>query len=162
MNLDIDLGIGDVTLKIFFMFILPMLTGFLISKYSRQNVIQKIKKILEPVSKIAMLTLVVCLLILAVPLIISKGIVPFSLILLFILVALIISHFMGSPEKMFGPILPHSVISRLPAPAIVLMQVNNTVEVHIATVLTYTILGAVIMAVYHKIFFGKRQVRQSV
>jgi predicted Na+-dependent transporter len=155
LDLDVNLGIEDVFLKLMLMFILPMAIGFLISEYLNKYAASLIK-ILDPLTKIAMLALVVSLLILSVPLIISKGIIPLLLILAFIIVALIIAHFMGSPEKLFGPILPYSVISRLPAPAIILMQINNTVEKHMSVVLTYTILGVIVMILYDKLIFKNK------
>ncbi len=154
LNLDIDLGIDEVFLKLMLLFVLPMAIGFLISRYAA-SIVPALIKILDPVSKVSMLLLVVSLLIAAVPLIISKGIIPVLLILAFIIVELIISHLMVSPHNRFGPVLSYSVVLRLPAPAIVLMQINNSVDRYMSVVLTYTILGFIVLMVYEKLILKK-------
>ncbi|MFZ1320704.1 MAG: hypothetical protein WAT71_04035, partial [Ignavibacteria bacterium] len=154
-GIELKLGISDVVIKLLILFIAPMAIGFLVSKYFN-NKADLIKKILNPVSKIAMIILIISLLISSAPMIISKGIMPIIFLLSFIIVALIIAHLMGSPEKEFGPILPFSIILRLPAPAVILTKLNNTMEMHLPVIITYTILATIVMIVYNKIFFGKK------
>ncbi|MBS1518996.1 MAG: hypothetical protein JSS91_12990 [Bacteroidetes bacterium] len=153
-NINIDLGIDDVVLRMAILFLIPMGLGFLISKYLNKNK-SILKEIISVVSKTAMLVLVICMLIIAVPLIIKNGIVPILLITAFILTALVISHFISLPERSWGPILPYSIVLRLPAPAIVLSQINNTMGKHLVVIITYTIMGILLMAIYNKIFCGK-------
>ena len=156
MNVDIDLGIDDVVFKLFFMFILPMIIGFLIFRYVPKYS-SPLKKIFELVSKIANLVLVICLLIIAIPMIINKDIIDILLILLFLIISLVISHFLESPEKKYGPILSYSVILRLPAPAFVLASINGKTKVYAPEILTFLILGFILMLVYSKIFYGKEK-----
>ena len=156
LGIDLKLGILDVVLKLLILFIIPMGIGFLISKYFQEKA-EILKKILNPVSKAAMLALIFSLLISSVPMIISKGINPILLLLSFIIVSLLIAHLMGSPKREFGPILPYSIILRLPAPAVILTKLNNTMEIHLPVIISYTILAAIVMLIYNKIFFGKKK-----
>ncbi len=155
LGIVLKLGVVDVVIKLMILFIVPLGIGFLIAKYSQEKT-DKIKKILEPVSKIAMLTLIVSLLISSVPLIIKNGITPIILLLSFIIVSLVIAHVMGSPEREFGPILPFSIVHRLPAPAVILTKLNGTMEMHLPVIISYTILATIVMIIYNKIFFGKK------
>lgn len=156
LGIDLKLGIADVIIKLMILFIVPMGIGFLISKYFQEKA-EILKKILNPVSKVAMLALIFSILISSVPMIISNGINPILLLLSFIIVALVIAHLMGSPEKEFGPILPYSIILRLPAPAVIITKLNNTMEIHLPVIISYTILAALVMLIYNKIFFGKKK-----
>jgi predicted Na+-dependent transporter len=155
VNMDIDLSVFPVFIKLMTLFIIPILAGFLFSKYFKDKV-PIITKFLEPVSKLAMIALVLSLLIIAVPLMIKAGIFQILLILIFILIALTIAHIMGSPDQAYGPILPYSVILRLPAPAIVISQVNHTVQKHMVVIISFTIIGIIVISIYNKIFFGKK------
>jgi len=157
LDIDLKLGISDVLIKLMLLFIFPMSIGFLISKYF-QGKAEILKKILIPLSKVAMITLIISLLISSVPMIISKGMIPVILLLSFIIVSLIIAHLMGSPGNEFGPILPYSIILRLPAPAVILTKLNNTMEIHLPVLISYTILAAIVMMVYNKIFFREKRV----
>ena len=155
LGIDLKLGIGEVVIKLMILFIVPMGIGFLLSKYFKDKA-GTLVKILDPVSKTAMLALIISLLVSSVPMIISKGIIPVLLILAFIIVALVIAHLMGSPEREFGPILPFSIVHRLPAPAIILTKLNDTMEMHMPVIISYTILATIVMIIYNKIFFGNK------
>lgn len=159
-NINLDLGIDDVLKKIAIIFIIPLIAGFLISYFfGKYNDVMI--KILEPIAKIAMLVLVICLLILAVPIIIKGGLIPVLLVLLFQVILLVIVHFISGSEKVTGPVLPYSVLMRLPAPAIVIAQINNSVERHLSTILAFVILGALLLAVYGKITQGGKEVPKN-
>jgi len=156
LNIDAKIGIDAVIIKLMLMFIIPMLIGFMISRY-RPNYVSFILEIMELVSKIASVVMVVCLLIIAVPMIIQSGIVEFSLILLFLIISLVISHFIESADRKHGPILSFSVITRLPAPAVILAGINGMTMVYAPTIFTFMITGIILMAVYNKMFFGKKE-----
>lgn len=156
LNIDMNIGIGAIIVKLLIMFIIPMLIGFLICKYRPDNV-SFLLKMFESVSTIASIVLVICLLIIAVPLIFNRGIVDFSLIFLFLIIALTLTHIIESSDKKHGPILSFSVISRLPAPALVLAGINGKTEVYAPEILSYVIIGAILMAIYNKLFYGKRK-----
>lgn len=153
-KINLDLGIDDVLKKILITFIVPVALGFLISGYFEKS-IPFILKILDPVVKAAMVVLIVCLLVLGIPLIISKGIVPVLLVLLFQITLLAVTHLISLSEKKLGLIIPYSVILRLPAPAIAISQVNNTIDKHLAVIVMFTFSGIILMAVYNKLFFRK-------
>lgn len=156
INVNIDLGVFDVALKLFSLFILPILVGFIISKTLPAQA-PSIKKILEMIAKIFGLVLVICLLIIALPAIMSNDISHILLILLFLIVSLAISHFMELPDKEYGPILSYSVILRLPAPALLLASLNGKTKIYAPEILTFLVLGFILMAVYGKIFYGKKK-----
>ncbi|MBK8552631.1 MAG: hypothetical protein IPL53_16800 [Ignavibacteria bacterium] len=155
LNINIDLGIDDVTLKLFLMFILPLLAGFLIKRYL-PALAPSIGKALDLISKIASVVLMICLLIIAVPVVINNDITEILLISLFLIISLSISHFMELPEKKYGPILSYSVILRLPAPAFVLASINGKAKIYAPEIFTFLILGLILMAVYGKIFYRKK------
>lgn len=154
LNIDVKIGIGAVIIKLLVMFIIPILIGFRICKY-RPNYVSFLSEILENISKIATIVLVICLLIIAVPMIIQRGIIDFSLILLFIIVSLAITHFIESSDKMHRPMLSYSVILRLPAPAVVLAGINGMTEVFAPEILSFVITGTIVMAAYKKLFYRK-------
>ncbi len=64
---------------------------------------------------------------------------------------------MGSPEKEFGQILPYSIILRLPAPTVILTKLNDTMEMHLPVIISYTIRATIVMIIYNKILFGKKK-----
>lgn len=156
LNIDAKIGIDAVIIKLMLMFMIPMLIGFMISRY-RPNYVSFILEIMELVSKIASVVMVVCLLMIGVPMIIQSGIVEFSLILLFLIISLAISHFIESADRKHGPILSFSVIARLPAPAVILAGINGMTMVYAPTILTFMITGIILMAVYNKMLFGKKE-----
>ncbi|HMS34425.1 MAG TPA: hypothetical protein PKC91_10085 [Ignavibacteria bacterium] len=153
-HVDIVFGMDDVILKYLMLFIIPMLVGFMLSSYLKSHV-PKIIKIVSLISKIAMLILVICLMILAVPIIISKGITPVIMISLYLVVMLLTAHLIGLPDKRYGAILPYSVILRLPAAPIALAKLNGTMDKHLSTIITYLILGILLMMIYDKVFYRK-------
>lgn len=156
LNMNIELGITDVIVRLSLLFLIPMGIGFYISEYKKKYS-DKLKKILSNISKVAMLVLMISLLVTAMPSIISKGPIPILLLLAFIITALIVSVLMSNPGKKNGSILSYSIILRLPAPAIILSQLNNTVEQHMPVIISYTILGTLVMMVYNKIFIIKQK-----
>lgn len=156
LNVNIDLGIDDVAKKLFMMFILPLTIGFILARILKGNT-ATLKKFFDTISKIAMAVLLICLLIIAVPMILKKDMIEILLILVFLIISLTISHFMELPEKKYGPILSYSVILRLPAPAFVLASINDKAKVYAPEILTFLILGFILMAVYSKIFYGKKE-----
>lgn len=151
-SVDLELGFVQVFSKMFSFFLLPMLIGFLISAFL-PSLIVPLKKIIGPISKIAMLLLVLALLIVAVPIIAKQGIVNILFVLGFLIIALIAGQIIGHPEKQYGPILSSSLIMRLPASAIVLAQINDTVKIHAPVIIMYMILGLISMAVAKKLIF---------
>ena len=151
MKIQINLGIIPVVTRLTILFLIPMAAGILIKEYLPKYE-SMIKKIFTPVSKIALVVLIICLLYNAVPMIIAKGLSFEILLLAFIITVLIIAHFVSAPEKIIGPILPYSIVQRLPAPAIILTQLNNTMEQHIPVIISYSILGTIVMLFYNKFF----------
>ena len=156
LNVNIDIGIDDVAIKLFFMFLLPILIGFLISKYL-SGYASSVSKILGLISGIASIVMIVCLLIIAVPVLIKKGIIDFSLILLFQIIALVISLLMDFSRKKRGPILAYSVVLRLPAAALVLAAINGKTQIYAPEIISFVIIGVLVMAVYKKLFHGKEK-----
>ena len=155
LNLNIDLGIDDVAIKLFTMFILPMFIGFVISKYWSAKVPALIK-IFDLISKIASLILVIAVLIIAVPTIINNEMLDLIYILLFLIISLIISHFAESSDKDLKPILSYSVVLRVPAPAILLAAINGKTKIYAPEIITFLIFGIILMIIYNKLFFGNK------
>lgn len=157
LNVNVNIGIEALIIKLLSMFIIPMIIGFLIHKYF-PNIVPTAIKILDLISKIAMIVLIVCLLIIAVPMLIQKNIVDLLLIFLFLIISLTISHFIEKSDKeKNGPILSYSVVSRLPAPALVLAGLNGMTKVYAPEILSFLILGVIVMALYNKLFYGKEK-----
>ncbi|HMS64545.1 MAG TPA: hypothetical protein PKD83_04750 [Ignavibacteria bacterium] len=155
LNVDINIGMGALIIKLLILFIIPMTIGFVIHKYF-PNVVPAALKIIGLISKIAMIVLIVCLLIIAVPMMFQKNIIDLLLILLFLIISLAISHFTErSDNENNGPILSYSVVSRLPAPALVLAGLNGMTKTYAPDILSFLILGVILMAVYNKFFYGK-------
>lgn len=154
LNININIAMGAVIIKLLIMFIIPMFIGLIISKF-RPMYVSFLIEIFESISKLASIVLVICLLIIAVPMIIQRGIVDFSLIFFFIIISLAVTHSIESADKKHGPILSYSVILRLPAPALVLAGINGMTEVFAPEILSFVITGTIVMAVYKKIFYGK-------
>lgn len=160
LNVKIDLGIDDVVLKLFVMFILPMFTGFIISKYLSSKVPVLIK-VFDLISKIASVVLIIAVLIIAIPVIINKDMLDLLLILLFLIISLGISHFMESSDKEYRPVLSYSVVLRLPAPAILLAGINGKTKEYAPDIITYLLFGVILMVIYNKIFFGKKEIEKT-
>ena len=153
-SVDLDLGFDDVLMKMLTFFLLPMIAGFLIYRFA-PGLVETLKKILNPIVKITMLVLVIALLIVSVPLIIKQGLTNILLTFAFLIVALLIGMLFGYPEKQHGPILPASLVMRLPASAIILAQVNNTVMLYAPVIIMYVFLGTIVMTVAKKLIFNK-------
>jgi hypothetical protein len=131
-----------------------MLIGFLISKYLTDYA-PSVLKIFELISKVATLVMAVCLLIIAVPMLIKKGIIDFILILIFQIIALTISLFLDFTRKRYGPILAYSVVLRLPAPALVLAGINDKIKIFAPEIISFAIIGIIVMTIYNKLFHRK-------
>lgn len=155
LNININIGIDAVIVKLLIMFIIPILIGFIVCK-SRPNYVSFLLEIFEGISKIATIVLVICLLIIAVPLIIQRGVIDFSLILFFLILSLTITHSIESSDIRHGPILSYSVILRLPAPAVILAGINGMTEIFAPEILSFVITGTIVMAAYKKLFYGKK------
>ena len=153
----IDLGIDDVMIKLFIMFLLPMIVGFMISKFIPKAV-PGLKKILGLISKVASITLIICVLIIAVPVLMNKSLVSMGLILAFLIITLGLSLLFELPKEKYGPILAYSVVLRLPAPALVLASINGMTKVYAPEIITFLLLGIILMMIYSKLFYGKKKV----
>ena len=153
----IDLGIDDVMIKLFIMFLLPMIMGFMISKFIPKAV-PGLKKILGLISKVASITLIICVLIIAVPVLMNKSLVSMGLILAFLIITLGLSLLFELPKEKYGPILAYSVVLRLPAPALVLASINGMTKVYAPEIITFLLLGIILMMIYSKLFYGKKKV----
>lgn len=158
LGITIDFGIDDVMKKLFVLFILPMLAGFFISRYFPKYV-PKFLKTFDLISKTAMIVLIICALIIAVPILINKGIVSFVLIFVFLLISLGISTLLESPDKKYGPVLAYSVVLRLPAPALVLASINGMTMVYAADIIIFLLEGLILMKIYNKMFYSKSNLK---
>ena len=154
LNVNIDLGIDDVMIKLFIMFLLPMIAGFLISRYM-PKLVPGLKKIFELIAKVASVVLLICVLVIAVPVLLNKSLVSLGLILAFLLITLGLSLLFELPGEKYGPILAYSVVLRLPAPALVLASLNGMTRVFAPDLVAFLILGIILMMIYGKIFYGK-------
>ncbi len=160
LNVNIDLGIDNVFFKLLTMFIIPIFIGIGIRKLY-PNQYEKVSGVFDKISKAASVVLIICLLIIAVPLLIKNGLIHFLMILAFLIIALIISHFFEGSSRKHGPILTNSVIAKLPAPALVLASINGRTEQFAPDILTFVILGILLMAVYNKLLYGKKNEKLS-
>ena len=155
-SVNLELGFLEVLNKMLIFFLVPMLVGFLISAFA-PGLSKPLARIFGPISKIASIVLILGLLIVAVPVIINKGILNSLLMLGFLSVALIVGLIFGLPEKREGPILSTSLVVRLPASAIVLAQINDKVQTHAPVIIMYLILGLVVMGIANKLIFKKTE-----
>jgi predicted Na+-dependent transporter len=153
-SVDLDLGFDNVLMKMLTFFILPMIAGFLIYRFA-PGIVETLKKILNPVVKITMLVMIVALLIVSVPMIMKQGLTNILLSVGFLIVALLLGLLFGYPERQYGPILPFSLVMRLPASAIILAQINNFLMQFAPVILMYILLGTILMAVAKKLIFNK-------
>ncbi len=153
----IDLGIDDVIMKLFIMFLLPMIAGFMISKFIPKAV-PGLKKILGLISKVASITLIICVLIIAVPVLMNKSLVSMGLILAFLIITLGLSLLFELPGEKYGPILAYSVVLRLPAPVLVLASINGMTKVYAPEIITFLLFGIILMMIYSKLFYDKKKV----
>lgn len=161
MGVNVDLGIDDVTFKLFIMFVLPMMTGFTISKYI-PGIKPAVIRIFDLISKTASLILIICLLYIALPIILKKGLIDLSLIFAFIIIAFAVSYFVESTEKNnFGPILSNSVIYRLPAPAIIIASINGKTKEFAPEILSFLIIGMVTIKIFNKLIYNRKNISSS-
>jgi len=154
LNVNVDLGIDDVMIKLLIMFLLPMIAGFLISRFI-PKLVPALKKFFELLSKAASVVLLICVLIIAVPVLLNKSLVSIGLIMAFLLITLGLSLLFELPGEKYGPILAYSVVLRLPAPALVLASLNGMTRVFAPDLIAFLILGIILMIIYGKIFHGK-------
>lgn len=153
-NFNIDLGIDDVIMKLFIMFLLPMIVGFLISKFN-PKIVPGLMKIFGLISKIASIVLVICVLIIAVPVLMNKSLVSMGLILAFLMITLGLSLLLELPGEKYGPILAYSVVLRLPAPALVLAALNGKTKIFAPEIISFLLLGIILMIIYKKTAYRK-------
>lgn len=156
LNVNVDLGIDDVMIKIFIMFLLPMLIGFLISKHITK-IVPNTQKLFDLISKIASIVLIICVLIIAVPVLMNKSLVSLGLILAFLMISLGIALLFELPGEKYGPILAYSVVLRLPAPALVLAALNGKTKIFAPEIISFLLLGIILMIIYKKIAYGKKK-----
>lgn len=156
LNINIDLGIDDVMMKLFIMFLLPMIAGFLISRFT-PGYVAGLKKIFDLISKAASVVLIICVLIIAVPVLMNKSLISIGLILAFLMITLGISLLFELPGEKFGPILAYSVVLRLPAPALVLAAINGMTKVYAPDLIAYLLIGIVLMMINSKLIYGKKK-----
>ena len=145
-GLDFNLGYKELFIKLLILFILPLSAGFLISVYLPAKV-SSVLKVVNLAGKIAGLALVILLLIVAVVEISKLTLTAVLLVLGFALLSLIVGVILGYPEKSSGYVLAGSLLMRLPAPAIIFAQINNTVQEHLPVILLYLIIGTLMYKV---------------
>lgn len=153
LGLDFELGYSQLIIKLLLLFIIPLSAGFLIRAMLPEKA-PAIAKIVETVGKFAGLALVILLLIVAVAEISKLTLTAVLLVLGFALLALILGVILGYPERNAGFVLAGSLLMRLPAPAIIFAQINNTVQEHLPIILLYLIVGTVLYKLLEK--FGAR------
>lgn len=156
LNINIDLGIDDVIIKLFIMFLLPMIAGFLICRFL-PKIVPGLMKTLGLISKVASIVLLICVLIIAVPVLMNKSLISLGLILAFILISLGLSLLFELPGEKYGPILAYSVVLRLPAPALVLASINGMTKVFAPDLISYLLIGILLMMIYSKLFYKKNK-----
>lgn len=156
LNVNIDLGVDDVVMKLFIMFLLPMILGFLICKFI-PKIVPGLMKILGLISKVASIIVIICVLIVAVPVLMNKSLISIGLILAFLLISLGLALLFELPGEKYGPILAYSVILRLPAPALVLAALNGMTRVFAPDLIAFLLLGIILMMIYSKLFYGKKK-----
>ena len=156
LNINIDLGIDDVIMKLFIMFLLPMTAGFLISRFT-PGYVAGLKKIFDLISKASSVVVIICVLIVAVPVLMNESLISIGLILAFLMITLGISMLFELPGEKFGPILAYSVVLRLPAPALVLAAINGMTKVYAPDLIAYLLIGIVLMMIYSKLIYGKKK-----
>lgn len=161
LNVDIDLGITDVSMKLLIMFITPMFIGFAISKHFNKHVPVLIK-VFDAISKIASLVLTIAALIIAIPVIIGNESSDLLLILFFLIISLTISHFVERTDKEYRPVLSYSVVLRLPASAFLLAGINGKTKEFAPEIITFLIFGIILMVIYNKLFFGKKDKEKTI
>lgn len=147
-SFDFKLGIEAITMKLVLMFMLPMFIAFFLS--ANKKLAKTAEKIIDPVNKIAMIVLILCLLIIAIPAVIEMGALPIVLVAAFVIAAFLIGIFGGWYHKKPGTILASSLLLRLPAPAIVFAQTNGTLKEHLPVILCYVILGVIVSRIADK------------
>ncbi|MBK8550488.1 MAG: hypothetical protein IPL53_05265 [Ignavibacteria bacterium] len=154
LNVNIDLGVDDVVMKLFIMFLIPMIAGFLISKFI-PGVVPKLMKIFGSISKVASIIVIICVLIIAVPVLMNKSLISMGLILAFLMITLGLSLLFELPGEKYGPILAYSVILRLPAPALVLASLNGMTRVFAPDIIAFLLIGIILMMIYSKLIYKK-------
>ena len=102
--------------------------------------------------------LLLCVLIIAVPVLMNKSLVSMGLILAFLIITLGLSLLFELPGEKYGPILAYSVVLRLPAPALVLASINGMTKVYAPEIITFLLLGIILMMIYSKAFYGNKKV----
>jgi len=153
-KVSIDLGIDDVAIKLSILFIAPLLVGFIV-RNNLPNFAPILKNVLDLLSKVASIVMIICVLIISVPVIIKSDPINLLLIFVFLVISLAVAHFMELPSKKYGPILPLSVVLRVPVPALVLAGINDKTMVYAPVILSFVIIGMIVMALYKKLLFGK-------
>lgn len=155
LELDFELGYSQLIIKLLLLFIIPLSAGFLIRAVLPEKA-PAIAKIVETVGKFAGLALVILLLIVAVAEISKLTLTAVLLVLGFALLSLIVGVILGYPEKSSGYVLAGSLLMRLPAPAIIFAQINDTVQEHLPVILLYLIIGTLMYKVLDSIHNKKR------
>ncbi|MBX7044152.1 MAG: hypothetical protein K1X85_14750 [Ignavibacteria bacterium] len=154
-GLDFDLGYKELFIKLLILFIVPLSAGFLVSIYFPASV-ASVLRIVNAAGKIAGLVLVVLLLIVAAVQISKLTLISVLLVLGFALLSMIVGVVLGYPERNSGYVLAGSLLMRLPAPAIIFAQINNTVQEHLPVILLYLIIGTLMYKVLDIIHNKKR------
>lgn len=155
LKLDFKLGFLKVLWKLLSLFLLPLATGYFL-KHHFPDISERIKKPVNFINKTGLTALTVSFFAISIPVFLKSDPILILLVVCFLFVALIIGIIFGMNDKVNSPLLEASLLLRFPAPAIVFMQINNSVEKHAPVIVIYTLMGLILMNLSMKFYFNKR------
>jgi predicted Na+-dependent transporter len=150
LGLQLNLGIGAVTKKILLIYLIPVVAGMLLQRLSLP-IATAVARIAVPVSKVASLLLLLLILVIGAKPLISLGARSLLVVLLFVAVAILVGHLLGTPPPSFRPVLAASLAMRFPAPAFVLAKLNGVLGPIAPVILAYLIFGGILLGLYSKL-----------
>ncbi len=142
-NLHFSIGYEEIALKLFLMFILPLMLGFALRHFFSKAA-SKIADILQTAVKYAGLVLAVSAIAVMIALFNKLTVIDIVSVIGFLVFAVSTGMIVGHRRNRTGYFLARSVMMRLPAPAIVFAQVNDTVREYLPVILLYIIADTII------------------
>jgi BASS family bile acid:Na+ symporter len=150
LGLQLNWGIGAVTRKILLVYLAPVMAGMLWRRLSLP-IATSVARIAIPISKVTLLLLVLLIVLIGAKPLISLGARSLLIVLLFVAVAILVGHLLGTPPPNLRPTLAGALAMRFPAPAFVLAKLNGILGPITPVILAYLIFGGVLLGLYSKL-----------
>jgi len=154
-------GVVPVIKKTLLAYAIQVLAGILLRKLWAAAA-ETSARVAHSVSRIALALLALLVLVIGFKPLLSLGVVPHLVILLFVSLAILIGHALGGPPAKLRPTLAAALATRWPAPAIVLARLNGVLRLIAPVLVAYILFGTMLLMLYGKWLAGRNQTKPGL